>query len=376
MVPVAATLLPGPMTGALPPTVAVVDGKAAMVDGVGDGVVVAARAGAAEASSIAANALAHRGEWRMLPAYGRVLPGPATDWVDKNHPSLSQPIRSLSQPIRLEAIGQTRIGSPVMSERRIVLVTGGGSGFGAAICRRLARDGDIVVVNDLGAAAADAVAAAIGGESAPFDVSQSAAVDAAIDAVVARHGRIDVLVNNAGIAPSRPEVSARALANAMRRMNGEPIEVLAATSTLSDEAWDRMIRVHLYGTFYCTRAALRHMEPARRGAIVNLASIAGLQAIPGAPDYSAAKGGIVTFTRSVGGEVAGLGIRVNAIAPAYFDTPLLDEMLPEQRALLTMAHASGRMGRAEELAEMVAWLASDAASFCFGEVHTISGGYG
>lgn len=262
-----------------------------------------------------------------------------------------------------------------MSEQRIVLVTGGGSGFGAAICRRLASDGDLVVVNDLGADAAEAVAREIGGESAPFDVSDSAAVNVAVDSVVARHGRLDVLVNNAGIAPNRPEVSARGLANGMRRMTGEPIEALAATSTLSDEAWDRMIRVHLYGTFYCTRAALRHMEPVRRGAIVNLASIAGLQSIPGAPDYSAAKGGIVTFTRSVGGEVAGLGIRVNAIAPAYFDTPLLHTMTDEQRAMLTMRHASGRMGHAEELAEMVAWLASSAASFCYGEVHTISGGY-
>ena len=287
-------------------------------------------------------------------------------------------VRRGGSPAQSERPGSPRTWTctvAIMSEARIVLVTGGGSGFGAAICRRLASDGDLVVVNDLGDDAAEAVATEIGGECAPFDVSDSAAVNVAMDAVVARHGRIDVLVNNAGIAPNRPEVSARAMANGLRLMNGEPIEALAATSTLSDEAWDRMIRVHLYGTFYCTRAALRHMEPARRGAIVNLASIAGLQSIPGAPDYSAAKGGIVTFTKSVGGEVAGLGIRVNAIAPAYFDTPLLDTMTDEQRAMLIMRHASGRMGRAEELAEMVAWLASDAASFCFGEVHTISGGY-
>jgi len=258
---------------------------------------------------------------------------------------------------------------------RVALVTGGGSGFGAAICRRLAEDGFSVAVNDLTSDAAAAVAAEIGGEAVPFDVSDSAAVTAAIDGLVARHGRIDVLVNNAGIAPHRPEVSERGLANGMRMMSGEPLEPLAATSTLSDEAWDRMIKVHLYGTFYCTRAALRHMEPARSGSIVNLASIAGLQSIPGAPDYSAAKGGIVTFTRSVGREVAPLGIRVNAIAPAFFDTPLLDMMGPEQRAMTTMRHPAGRLGQAHELAEMVAWLASDKASFSFAEVLTITGGY-
>jgi 3-oxoacyl-[acyl-carrier protein] reductase len=262
-----------------------------------------------------------------------------------------------------------------MNEQRIALVTGGGSGFGAAISRRLAKEGYHVAVNDLTEGSASAVASEVGGETAPFDVSISAAVDAAVDALVARHGRIDLVVNNAGIAPNRPDVSERGMANMARMMAGEPLEPAGATSTLSEEAWDRMIRVHLYGTFYCTRAALRHMEPARRGAIVNLASIAGLQSIPGAPDYSAAKGGIVTFTRSVGREVAPLGIRVNAIAPAYFDTPLLSDITPEQRAMTVMRHPVGRLGHAEELAEMVAWLASDAASFCFGEVQTITGGF-
>ena len=275
----------------------------------------------------------------------------------------------MNQPVTADDI------STAAPARRIALVTGGGSGFGAAISRRLAADGCFVAVNDLTAFAAQAVADEVGGEAVPFDVSDSAAVNTAIDALVARHGSIDVLINNAGIAPHRPEVSARGLANGMRMMNGEPLEPLAATSTLSDEAWDRMIRVHLYGTFYCTRAALRHMEPLRRGSIVNLASIAGLQSIPGAPDYSAAKGGIVTFTRSVGREVAPLGIRVNAIAPAYFDTPLLDMMGPEQRAMTTMRHPAGRLGQADELAEMVAWLAGDKASFCFAEVHTITGGF-
>src|SRR3954447_1694919 len=178
---------------------------------------------------------------------------------------------------------------------KVALVTGAGSGLGAAISARLARDGARVVVHDISEGAAKETAARLDGGAAGisvFDVADSAAVTAAVNAIVDEHGRIDILVNNAGIAPAREDVRERGLANMAARMAGEPMQPTAATSSLSDEAWDRMIRVHLYGTFFCTRAALRHMEPARSGSIVNLASIAGLHGIASAPDYSAAKGGI------------------------------------------------------------------------------------
>jgi 3-oxoacyl-[acyl-carrier protein] reductase len=258
---------------------------------------------------------------------------------------------------------------------KIALVTGGGSGLGAAICARLAQDGAVVIVNDVNTDAAERTAKALHATTAIFDVSDARAVDRAIDAIADQHGGLDILVNNAGIAPDRPEVRQRGMANMASRMGGGPVEPTHATSSLTDEDWDRMIRVHLYGTFHCTRAALRHMEPARAGAIVNMASIAGISGLPGAPDYSAAKGGIIAFTKSVAGEVAGLGIRVNAVAPAFIDTPLLDPFDETTKAMLAFRTPLGRLGRAEEVAAAVRFLAGDEAGYSVGEVVTVTGGF-
>ena len=257
---------------------------------------------------------------------------------------------------------------------RIALVTGAGSGLGAAIARRLAADGAHLIVNDLNAEAAAKVAADVGGETAPFDVTDSGAFTAAIDGAVSRHGRIDVLVNNAGIVHDRPDVRARSMANMAARMEGRPVEPTGATSTLTDEQWDLMIKTHLYGTFYGTRAALRHMEPARAGRIVNIASIYGIVGSPGTSDYAAAKGAIVLFTKSVGREVAALGIHVNAVAPGFIDTPLLVPMA-DMREMIEMQIPSGRLGEAEEVANLVRFLAGDESSYCFGDVLTLTGGY-
>jgi 3-oxoacyl-[acyl-carrier protein] reductase len=218
------------------------------------------------------------------------------------------------------------------------------------------------------------VAQRLDGDAAVFDVSDSRAVDAAVDGVVEKHGRLDVVVNNAGILEADPRVVGRVL-QAMNAEPGTQPSPLSVVSTMTDEAWDRMLKVHLYGTFHVTRAALRHMEPARAGSIVNIASIYGLSGTSFHPGYSVAKGGIVQLTRSVGAEVAPLGIRVNAVAPGFIGTdlisgapkPILDGVISETPA--------GRLGTAEEVAETVAFLASDRASFCNGEVWTLSGGW-
>jgi 3-oxoacyl-[acyl-carrier protein] reductase len=257
---------------------------------------------------------------------------------------------------------------------KVALVTGAGSGLGAAIAARLAADGMHVVVNDVDVEAAEKVAASVGGTASPFDVGDSAAVDAAVDAVVADLGHLDVLVNNAGIIVHRPDVAERSMAATMARMGGSEGPAVAATSTLSDADWERVLRIHLSGTFFCTRAALRHMEPRRSGAIVNMASIAGLAGLPMVPEYSAAKGGIVAFTKSVAAEVAPLGIRVNAVAPAFIDTPLLSDFDETVKQFIVMRTPAGRMGRPEEVANLVRFLASDEASYCVGEVHTVTGG--
>jgi 3-oxoacyl-[acyl-carrier protein] reductase len=263
-------------------------------------------------------------------------------------------------------------------EGKIVVVTGGGSGMGAAFSRRLAADGAHVVVNDVNEAAAGAVADEVSGEAAIFDVADSQSFDAAIDRVVAHHGRIDVLINNAGIAPPRNELKTDInMANQMRRMEGKYDELEPGNYTvdLSNEQWDRMIKIHLYGTFYGTRAALRHMTPQRSGSIVNISSIMGLRPAAGAPHYSAAKAGIIAFTKSTAQEVAPFGVRINAVCPGWVDTPLLDAFDEMTRMGIRMQTPIGRLARAEELAQVVRFLAGPESSYCIGDVFPVSGGW-
>jgi 3-oxoacyl-[acyl-carrier protein] reductase len=257
----------------------------------------------------------------------------------------------------------------------VVFVTGGGSGLGAAIARRLSADGALVVVNDLDAAAADAVAKEIDGEAAPFDVTDSAAFDSAVADTIGRHGRLDVLVNNAGILNDRPDVAERTMAAMMARLGGQTAEPTRVLSTLANEAFDRLVKVHLYGTFYGMRAALRHMEEQRAGAIVNIASIYGLRGSPSTPEYAAAKHAIVGLTRSTALEVAPLGIHVNAVAPGFIDTPLLSPIQGQLTDYLKLQIPSGRLGQPEEVAELVRFLAGPESSYCYGEILTLTGGY-
>jgi 3-oxoacyl-[acyl-carrier protein] reductase len=261
---------------------------------------------------------------------------------------------------------------------QVAFITGAGSGMGAAFARRLSQDGAAVVINDLSADAASTVAAEIGGDTAVFDVTDARAFDEAVDKAVATHGRLDIMINNAGIAPpSQPERFELAMANAMLRMEGriDEMQPTGYLTSLPDDQWDRMIRVHLYGTFHGTRAALRHMEPARRGVIVNIASILGHTPSAGAPHYCAAKAGIIALSRSAALEVAHLGIRVNTVCPGYIDTPLLAPFDDTMRAMITTRLGMGRMGRAEELAEMVRFLCGPESSYANGDVFTVSGAY-
>lgn len=261
---------------------------------------------------------------------------------------------------------------------RVVMVTGGASGLGEAFARRLAGDGAHVIVADIDETGAGRVASEIGGEVAVVDVSDPAVVDAAVDRAVAHHGRIDVMINNAGIAPpSSPERTAISIDNQMKRMEGREHEMIPTDVTvgLSDSDWDRMIKVHLYGVFHGTRAALRHMTPARSGSIVNVSSILGLRPMAGAPHYVAAKAGIVGFTKSVAQEVAPFGVRVNAVCPGWIDTPLLSPMDPMVLGSIRMQIPAGRMGTPTELAELVRFLAGPESSYCVGDVFAASGGW-
>ncbi len=261
---------------------------------------------------------------------------------------------------------------------KVAFITGGGSGLGAETARRLARDGALVAVNDLHGDAAEQVAAEVGGLAFAFDVTDSAAMDHAVDECVAKLGRLDIMVNNAGIAPQAPgskiDISAR---NQMKRMEGhvDDLEPLNYVVDMSDDEWDRMIRVHLYGAFYGTRAALRHMQPKRSGRIINISSILGQKPSAGAPHYSVAKAAIITLTKTTADEVAGLGINVNAVCPGYIETPLLTPFSEMLKAGIVMRIGKGHMGEPNDIAEMIRFLSGPESAYCTGDVFTVSGGY-
>ena len=266
-------------------------------------------------------------------------------------------------------------------EGRIALVTGGGSGIGRAIARRFAEEGARVVVNDVKKESAERVAGELGKSGAiaiQADVSDSAQVRAMFGEVERALGGLDVLVNNAGIGSTSSgegqRIREQTDARIMEIVSGQGIQThLDVTERMSDEAWHRMIGVHLNGTFFCTREALKLMSPRNRGAIVNISSVAawGLETVP---HYSAAKGGILAFTRAVAREVGSRGIRVNAICPGYIDTPMTAPMSDLIRRAVLSRTPLGRWGEPEEIAATAAFLASDDASFITGQWISPNGG--
>ena len=265
-------------------------------------------------------------------------------------------------------------------EGRSVLVTGGGSGIGRAIAARLAAEGARVMVNDIRAEAAEAVARSLGGEACAVvaDVADSARVRAMFAELARAFGGLDVLINNAGIAevdPSNREaLGAKVETRVAEMMTGTRETHWDVTQGLSDADWKRMLAVHLDGTFYCTREALTLMSRVNRGAIVNISSVAGLMGLELAPHYAAAKAGILGFTRSVAREVASRGIRVNAICPGFIDTPILDPLPPVVRIIAERQTPLGRIGKPEEIAAAAAFLASDEAAFITGQWLSPNGG--
>ena len=262
---------------------------------------------------------------------------------------------------------------------QVAVVTGGGSGIGREIARRFAAERARVAVADIDEPAAKRVAGEIGeaGGTAlgmPADVADSAQVDALFERVVATWQSVDVLVNNAGIGRLSPALRSHTDGALNEMMAGSVRRSLGVTSRMDDAEWRRMIEVHLFGTFYCTRAALRVMEARGRGAIVNMASVAGLIGIPGMAHYGAAKAAIIGFTKSVAQEVGGAGIRVNAIAPGLIDTPMTSDLPPVLRQFTLMRTPLGRPGTPEDIASVAVFLASDDAGFVTGQVLSPNGG--
>jgi len=239
---------------------------------------------------------------------------------------------------------------------RVALVTGGGSGIGRATAHALAQAGAHVAVSDIDEAAARAVVGEIGrGEAHRLDVADEAAVQRVIGAVVDRHGRIDVLVNNAGLGARMPTVE------------------------LPTERWRQVLAVNLDGSFFCAREAGRHMLAAGRGAVVNVASIMGLVGGAHYPNlaYHSAKGAVVNFTRALACEWAPHGVRVNAVAPTFARTRLTEPLLADaaMAGRLIADTPMGRFVEPEEVAAAILFLASDAASMITGAILPVDGGW-
>ncbi|HSE03600.1 MAG TPA: SDR family NAD(P)-dependent oxidoreductase [Methylomirabilota bacterium] len=269
---------------------------------------------------------------------------------------------------------------------RVALVTGAGSGIGRAIALRFAQEGARVLVNDVKQDRAqetvDAIAAgseAARGRALVADVADSGQVRRMFAEVEREFAALDILVNNAGIAEGAPgdrdKIRALSEARLGELMGGGPVTThWDLTQEMSDEVWHRMIGVHLNGTFFCTREALRLMARRNRGAIINMSSVAALMGLEASPHYSAAKGGILAFTRAVAREVASRGIRVNAICPGYIDTPMTRPISPLIQRVVLGRTPLGRWGEPEEVAATALFLASDEASYFTGQWLSPNGG--
>jgi 3-oxoacyl-[acyl-carrier protein] reductase len=266
---------------------------------------------------------------------------------------------------------------------RIALVTGGGSGLGRAISLLFAEEGAHVIVNELRLETAEQTVASMkgpaGGRAIQADVSDSAQVKAMFATIEREVGGLDILINNAGIAfgpgDDRAEVNRKSEALIMELLSGQGGQThLDVTQNLSDESWRRMIAVHVDGTFYCTREALKLMSRKNRGAIVNLSSVAALTGLEVVPHYSAAKGAILAFTRAVAKDVASRGIRVNAICPGYIDTPMTERMSPLIRTAVIARTPLRRTGEPHEVAATALFLVSDDSSFFTGQWLSPNGG--
>ena len=240
-------------------------------------------------------------------------------------------------------------------EGKVCLITGAGQGIGEATALKFAREGAVVIACDLKQEQVDAVAqacraAGAQAEGQVMDVTNRAQVDAVVALVLAAHGRIDVLVNNAGITQD------------------------ARLQKMTLEQFDRVIDVNLRGVFHCAQAVAGHMTQQGSGVILNASSVVGLYGNFGQTNYAAAKFGVIGFTKTWARELSPKGVRVNAVAPGFIKTPMIatvpDKVLDELAQKVPLK----RLGQAEEIANAYAFLASDEASYITGAVIEVDGG--
>jgi NAD(P)-dependent dehydrogenase (short-subunit alcohol dehydrogenase family) len=249
--------------------------------------------------------------------------------------------------------GTTHVAGGSMSgtfKGRVAVVTGGARGIGASIVQTFVQEGGRVVVLDLG----DPEAPEPSTRYLRVDISDRTSVEAAFDSVELIEGQVDVLVNNAGI------------------------QRLGLTEEIDPDEWERVVRVHLFGTYHCSAAALRSMKRRGRGSIITIASVAAFLALPGRGPYSAAKAAMASLTRVMAVEVAEIGIRVNAVAPGFTRTPLLEQVIQAgvlQEAWMISEVPMRRLATPDEIARVVRFLASDDSSYITGQTIVVDGGW-
>ena len=240
-------------------------------------------------------------------------------------------------------------------DQRVAIITGGARGIGREIALAFAREGADVALFDVNAEPLEQTAnelRALGRRAEGFvvDVTNGAAVDEGVAKVLDKLGRIDILINNAGITKD----------GLLIRMD--------------DAQWDRVLTINLKGTFLCTRAVAKHLLKQRRGRIVSIASVVGIFGNPGQANYAASKAGIIGFTKAVAKELASRGITCNAIAPGFIKTEMTEALPEEAKQRLLQAIPMGTLGQPQDVAQAALFLVSDAARYITGHVLVVDGG--
>ena len=264
---------------------------------------------------------------------------------------------------------------------KVALITGGARGLGASIAKHFSNEGAKIILCDINTDLANKMANELGGKAYYVDVSNSKNVEETFSKIKSEFNRLDILVNNAGI--NGFENKQNLLDERIKVNNHQSKEFsetgkikshFDVTVNLNDEDWHKMIGIHLNGTFFCTREALKIMNNQESGSIINMGSVLGTTGGPSSPHYSAAKAGILGFTRATARELASRNIRVNAIAPGYIDTEMTTH-LGDVKKIVMSATPMKRFGNVEDIAWAAVYLGSDESKFVTGQTISPNGGF-
>ena len=264
---------------------------------------------------------------------------------------------------------------------KVALITGGARGLGASIAKHFSNEGAKIILCDINTDLANKIANELGGKAYYIDVSNSKNVEETFSKINSDFNQLDILVNNAGINGFEnrqnlldERIKINNLQSKEFSETGKIKSHFDVTVNLNDEDWHKMIGIHLNGTFFCTREALKIMNNQESGSIINMGSVLGTTGGPSSPHYSAAKAGILGFTRATARELASRNIRVNAIAPGYIDTEMTTH-LGDVKKIVMSATPMKKFGVAEDIAWAAVYLASDEAKFVTGQTISPNGGF-